>query len=258
LKTTLFYFTGTGNSLAVARSIAGRLNDCSLKPVAKAMQEKDFTIDSPKVGFVFPLYYVGIPKIVQDFLEQVELGEAQYIFMVVTKGWPVVGGAISQMKQLLKKKGTALDAGMYIQLPMNDITVVTVASPKTQKKLLLKSPRIITTIAAIIGANKKHYDREILGFLWPFRNLPFIERVNREDRNFKVNSNCNGCGICGKVCPVGNIKLAQKPQWLGKCELCLACYHFCPQRAITFNERSNGVQYHHPDVNMSDIWSQKQ
>jgi ferredoxin/flavodoxin len=257
VKTTLFYFSGTGNSLAVARNIAKKLNDCSLKPVAKAMQENDFAIDSPKVGFVFPLYYLGIPKIVQDFLQQVELGGVQYIFIVVTKGWPVVGGAISQMKQLLKKKGVALDAGMYIRLPMNDITMVTVASPKTQERLYLKSPHRIAKIVAIIRANKKHYDREILGFEWPFRNLPFIERVNREDKNFAVNSNCNGCGICGKVCPVGNIKLERTPQWLGRCELCLACYHFCPQKAITFNQRSKGVQYHHPEVNMADIWSQK-
>jgi ferredoxin len=210
------------------------------------------------VGLVFPLYYVGLPKIVQEFLKQIELDGTKYIFMIITKGWPVVGAAIHQMKSLLKKKGQRLGAGMYIQLPMNDITIVTVATPEVQKKLLSKAPGRITKVTNIIKMAKKHFDIELLGFLWPFRNLPFIERVNSEDRNFEADANCNGCGICAKICPVNNITLtANKPNWSGNCQQCLACYHFCTKKAITFNKRGNGIQYHHPDIKLTDILNQK-
>jgi ferredoxin/flavodoxin len=258
MKTTLFYFTGTGNSLATARAISSGLGNCELKSIVKAMREKEYSVSSSKVGFIFPLYYVGIPKIVQEYVKQIELHKTQYIFIVVTKGWPVVGGAINQMKQLLKAKNKKLNAGMYIQLPMNDITMVTVAKPDTQKKLLSKAPKQIAGMVKIIHAAKNHFDPEMLGFLWPVRNIPFIERVNRDDKYFAADSHCNGCGICEKICPMNNISLVDgKPEWSGKCEQCLACYHFCPQKAISFNKRGNGIQYHHPDIKLVDLLGQK-
>lgn len=258
METTIYYFTGTGNSLAAAKTIAARFEHCSLKSIAKAMQEKDFKVSTPKVGFIFPLYYVGIPKIVQEFIQQIELARTEYIFTVITKGWPVVGGAISQMKHLLKKKEKKLNAGMYIRLPMNDITMVTVATPEVQKKLLTKAPQRIASITRVIQSSKKHFDIEPLGFLWPFRNLPFIQRVNGDDRYFTADSKCNGCGVCGKICPVNNIvMLDNKPKWSGRCQQCLACYHFCSQKAITFNKRGNGAQYHNPDIKLVDLLNQK-
>ncbi len=254
METTIFYFSGTGNSLAVAKSVAQQLDNCQLKSVAKAMEQEEYKVSSPKVGFVFPLYYVGIPKIVQEFIKRIELDEAKYIFIVITRGWPIVGGAINQMKHLLKERGKKLNAGVYIQLPMNDITLLTVAAPNVQAKLFSKAPERINKIIRIIERFNKHYDWEPLGFLWPSRNIPFINRVNSEDKYFMADSNCNGCGICAKICPVKNIIISDnKPQWSGRCEQCLACYHFCPQKAISFNNRENGVQYHHPDIKLTDF-----
>jgi len=34
MKTIIYYFTGTGNSLAVAKKIAAVLGDCDLVPIA--------------------------------------------------------------------------------------------------------------------------------------------------------------------------------------------------------------------------------
>lgn len=254
METTIYYFTGTGNSLATAKSVSSGLGNCKLKSIAKDVKEKEYKASSPKVGFIFPLYYVGIPKIVQEFIQQIGLDETKYIFIVVTRGWPLVGGAINQMKHLLMKKGKKLNAGMYIHLPMNDVTILTVATPKVQRNLLAKAPRRITKITRIIQSSKKHFDIEPFGFLWPHRNLPFIQRVNTDDQNFSADCNCNGCGICAKICPVQNIIMTgNKPKWSGKCEQCLACYHFCSQKAITFNKRGNGGQYHHPDIKLSDL-----
>ncbi|HIH26887.1 MAG TPA: 4Fe-4S ferredoxin, partial [Methanoregulaceae archaeon] len=36
MKTRVYYFTGTGNSLAVAGGLCRRLGDCELVPVASA------------------------------------------------------------------------------------------------------------------------------------------------------------------------------------------------------------------------------
>jgi hypothetical protein len=41
MKTTIYYFTGTGNSLAAARKIASILRECELVPVASLQNFRD-------------------------------------------------------------------------------------------------------------------------------------------------------------------------------------------------------------------------
>ncbi len=258
MSTTIFYFSGSGNSLAVAKSIGSKIGNCTLKPIVKTIAERDFSVKTERVGFVFPLYYVGIPKIVQEFVKEADLTKASYIFAVVTKGWPVVGGAFNQLSQLLKTKNRKLDAGIYIRMPSNDITFTKVDPPRIQKKLLDKSTLKIVQISEMINSERQKRDPELLWFLWPIRNIPFITRVNQEDRFFSVGSDCNGCGSCAKVCPMDNIKMNDKPQWQGRCQQCLACYHFCPHKAIYFRgQQANGIQYHHPEVNFAEIAGQR-
>lgn len=58
------------------------------------------------------------------------------------------------------------------------------------------------------------------------------------DKRFKCDAaKCIGCGKCLKACPVGNIAIeAGKPVWQhnGRCLTCMACYHHCPEHAISF------------------------
>lgn len=259
MTTTIFYFSGSGNSLAVAKSIGSKIGNCVLKPIVRALAEKDFRIETEQVGFIFPLYYVGAPKIIQEFIREVDLTKASYIFAVVTKRWPVVGGAFDQLNQLLKPKNRKLDAGIYIKMPSNDITLTKVDLPAIQKRLLGKSTTKIIQTSEIISASRRKRDLEPLWFLWQVRNSPFIARVNQEDRFYSAGLDCNGCGSCAKVCPKDNIIIVdQKPQWQGRCEQCLACYHFCPRKTIYYKGRqANGIQYHHPEVNFTEISGQK-
>lgn len=259
MSTTIFYFSGSGNSLAIAKAIGSKIGNCTMKPVVKAMAEKDFTVKTEKVGFVFPLYYLGLPKIVQEFIKEVDLEGANFIFTVVTKGWPVVGGAIDQLKQFLKVKKRKLDAGMYVRMPSNDITFTKVDPPVQQKKIMAKAEAKIIRICETISNAAPKHDLELIWFLWPLRNGPFINRVNRDDRSFSVGIDCNGCGSCARVCPLDNIKITDhKPQWLGRCQQCLACYHFCPSKTIFYRgQQANGLQYHHPDVGFEEIAGQK-
>jgi MinD superfamily P-loop ATPase len=39
--------------------------------------------------------------------------------------------------------------------------------------------------------------------------------------------------MCQSVCPVNNVKICNgRPKWLHKCELCMACINYCPQKTI--------------------------
>lgn len=50
LEGIIFYFFGTGNSLAVARDIAGKLGDTKLIPISDMLKNRNF--ENRKIGFV--------------------------------------------------------------------------------------------------------------------------------------------------------------------------------------------------------------
>ena len=60
MKTTIFYFSATGNSLSVARDIAGHLGNTELVSIPCYLQNPQ-KVDSPRIGLVFPVHIFGLP-----------------------------------------------------------------------------------------------------------------------------------------------------------------------------------------------------
>lgn len=77
------------------------------------------------------------------------------------------------------------------------------------------------------------------------------------DRSIRLDDNCIGCGTCAKVCPVRNIEMVEdRPVWQHRCEMCLACDEWCPRKAIHHWCKRREIDYHHPEVKLSDMLRQ--
>ncbi|MFX0058824.1 MAG: ATP-binding protein [Candidatus Hodarchaeota archaeon] len=71
-------------------------------------------------------------------------------------------------------------------------------------------------------------------------SFDFMESI-KDILIFIDKNSCNGCGLCGEVCPFG----LPKPSNFGKYEIfrpdlcteCSACKRNCPTQAIILNER---------------------
>lgn len=75
-------------------------------------------------------------------------------------------------------------------------------------------------------------------------------------KKFQVTEACSGCGICGEICPVGNILLEKGKAVHGdRCAACYGCLHWCPVYAthLRVSMLSNRPQYHHPEISLEEI-----
>jgi ferredoxin/flavodoxin len=289
MSTEITYFSGTGNSLAVARGIAERL-EAGLISIPAVVNRETVVIDADAVGLIFPVYHKSIPLILRRFIERLKGLEDTYLFAVYTYG-DTPGLAAEHVGELIRSRGGRLAAGFGVQMPYNYVTPVPVlrgffrsftlreVPVEKQKALLAAAPERVEQIVASVRARVSgafETSSDVLTRLTDRLNLPetlakpvwlriagveeptelsFLESRQLMDHAFQADERCNGCGICARVCPVGDIEMVDdRPVWQHRCEQCFACLQWCPQEAIQFRGNTAGRRcYHHPDVTVADM-----
>ncbi len=264
MKTVIYYFTGTGNSLAAAKKIAAALGDTLLVPIASLQSDPDGIIpQADRVGIVCPVYDGGVPVMVAEFAERLDLSRAGYTFAVVTMG----GMGVSALHQLdgivRERRGRGLDAAFAVSMPGNFPPLYRPPAGKKRERVLADADERLAEIAEAI-----RHGRAVRPGFAPFSTLmkaltygAFAKNVHASDRDFSVSDACTGCGTCAKVCPAGNITLERgRPAWNHRCELCCACLHFCPIEAIqlrVMRGTEGRGRYRHPDLKVADMQAQR-
>jgi ferredoxin len=256
MKTTIFFYTGTGNSLWTAKKLSGTLENTELIPITLAGKSL-IRCDSENIGLIFPVHIWGIPFRVVDFLNRLEMDSAKYYFAVAVNAGQVAATLI-QFKMLLQKKNINLSAGFSISLPSNYIPWGGAIGQEQQQKKFNDALDKISRIAVSIRAKEEKAPEK--GPLWQnvffsaFYRLSF-PNVPKMDKSFLVDEKCTSCGICEKICPAQNIlTINGKPKWQHHCEQCLACIQWCPEEAIQYGRSTtNRKRYHHPDIKLSDM-----
>lgn len=113
----IFYFTGSGNSLVVARDLAQKLQ-VPLTSIPSVMRKNNIEITSNLIGIVFPVYFAdlgGVPLIVEQFIKKLENLASKYIFVVCTHaGGP--GRTIEYVRSLIQVQGGELAAGFTVEM----------------------------------------------------------------------------------------------------------------------------------------------
>ena len=281
LSLEIYYFSGTGNSLAVARDIAlgtgGRLI-----PITSVIALKTICPDADTVGIVFPIYYEpfgGVPLIVRRFVAKLAGIESKYVFSVVTYG---TGSLITHrfLAKLLKSRGGCLSARFSVNMPEN-IASAKYNNPTNNDRMFENWRQSVDLVCGYVNA-RRHVCFEtpnvligrpypLIRFLFPVlmplykpsilkrlrqysKDVSFEAAIHGMDHSFRLRDCCTGCGTCAKACPVGNISMdGGHPSWQHQCEFCLACFQWCPNKAIVSDELRDTVRYRHPDTKLSDI-----
>lgn len=255
MKTAIFYYSGTGNSLWSARLLAEKLGHATLRRMTGA--DALAAGDAETVGFVFPVHMWGIPGPVVQFIDKLALRPETYLFALAVNAGQVARTLV-QLQELLAKRGGKLAAGFDIVLPSNYIPWGG-PGPGERREARIAAARVKLEQAAACIANLETGTVE-MGPLWQRLLFTAIYRasfnqVPKMDKDFWCDDRCNSCGICVRICPAQNIELKKgRPTWRHHCEQCLACIQWCPQQSIQFGKKTPGVErYHHPEIVLSDM-----
>ena len=263
MKTVIYYFTGTGNSLAAAKKIAAVLGDCELVPIALLEKSSgDIVPQADRVGIVCPVYFSGLPLMVASFAGRLDSAAVKYVFAVVTHGGGGESAALRQLDTILRKRqARGLDAGFGVAMPGNYIMMYESPKGKEREEILAKADEAMAGITGpVIRCERRNLPsslipRILFTLIYPW----FRSHARTDDKKFSVTDTCTSCGTCVAICPAKNIELVGgKPVWQHHCELCCGCIHTCPVQAIQAGARTEQWQrYRNPDITVADLKAQR-
>lgn len=245
----IFYFTGTGNSLATAQILGDETND-AIVDVGTSYKYKqfDFTmIQGQNLGFVFPTYAWTTPPIIDAFLKRARFTGRDgkpfmpgYCYVVVTCGAFVGNTARFFADELRRTQGLNIDASFSVKSVGNCTYLYAPAEGKKREQLLedamAKSYRIANKVKQRMPVHEEN--RNPFGIL--MSKFTEGDEKPRSTAEFYALDTCIGCGRCADNCPTNTITIIDgRPRWAEMgCTQCLACLHRCPFRAIQYGKKT--------------------
>lgn len=231
----IYYFSATGNSKHAAQVIAEKTGDAAVSIVEFLNGNKKIEKDNEKTGFVFPVYFWGLPEIIKRFssMPEVKKSLGDFVYCVITCG-ATTGTAD---KVLAKKLGRNLDYSYSLRMPDNYVILYDPSPKEKAQKFLEHADKELESVCADINSRAKKRAGSTKGEI----NSIFVSKLYnfcRTTKKFYADDKCTSCGLCAKNCPDGAIEMRDgKPIWTkSKCQHCTACINRCPTEAIQFGK----------------------
>ena len=240
----ILYFSGTGNSEYAAERIGGEMGDEVLNLFGKIRDNDVSEVNSETPWVVVtPTYAWRIPHLVENWLKNTALTGNRDAYFVMTCGGSV-GNAGQYLESLCKKKGLRYKGCLELVMPENYIAMFATPTKSEALETIAKAEETLTRGIAYLKNGE------------PFPKPPVTLRDKMNSgivnagfyplfvhaKKFYATENCISCGMCEKVCPMGNISVKNgAPSWGNNCTHCMACICRCPKEAIEYGKHSQGL-----------------
>ncbi len=248
----IYYFSGTGNSRHVANVIAEKSGD-KAADIVEVLKSGIFgSADDEITGFVFPVYFWGLPEIIKRFasLPEVKKSLGKYVFAVITCG----ANTGNADKMLEKALGRKLDYSYSLRMPDNYVVMYDPCTKEKAQKYLRHADKELESVCNDVSLRTSGRKGSTQGgiksaFVYALYN-PF-----RNTKKFYATDKCVSCGLCEKLCPDSVITIeGGKPVWTKKkCQHCTACINRCPVNAIQYGKATENRGRYNYEATVDNI-----
>ncbi len=256
----ILYFTSTGNSLYIAKSLGGELLS-----IPQMIKEGRYEFEDEKIGLVFPTYSISVPPYIKNFLRKSKF-KSDYIFGVMTYG--IYSGAATEHLMKIGKE-INIEFAYTNVIKMVDAWLI---GFNMKKQIETAPKKRIEEHLAVIKNDINNSKRSLLqsnilgkimtGF-WAWRG----EKPNPKGtltgntigegiKNNVIVSGCKQLGICTKVCPMKNITLDKETGVLtygNNCLSCCCCVQNCPANALHLKSERSTDRFRNKHVTLAEI-----
>lgn len=288
MRTKVFYFSGTGNTLSLAREICQKI-EADLVSISEFVKMGKNHIDAEKVVIVFPSYLAplsGLPLVVERFIKLIDnIVDINFFAVCNCGGYESVNAlpSLQKVRKIIQSCGGKLYAAYSLRMPMNNLDYDHIPIPinRNHEDIIRMSKLKIDRICSYIINNRKTRHKVVKDLFFLVMKpvyilmrpaiikelkvkahepadsgLQYYELIPLTDKSIIVDEKCIGCGTCARICPVDNIIIVnKKPEFQHRCEMCFACDEWCKTDSIHHWSRTNGIKYHHPEVCIEDMIS---
>lgn len=242
----IYYFSGTGNTLAVVQHLTQALQHkgahVEIRSIETAMQDHHDLADCDMIGIAYPIYGFGTPRLLYRFMKYLPKVQRRKVFLLKT-GADIIRvnhASSSTVIRKLRKKGynvfydrivamgsnwlVGYDDGLVKQLhDASREKMVHMADDLMAERIRLYDPGILLRgLARVVAALEQGVGARCFG------------------KSLYASKACSGCMLCMCMCPTGNITYTgDRMHFHSRCLSCMRCIYACPTRAI----RSRGMNF---------------
>ena len=256
-KVNLYFTSGTGNSFRAAAWLADEARVCGIParviPLEAARPAEEIGRGRDElVGIVTPTHGFTAPWAVLKFVFSLPRRPGVPAFVLATQGCVKLGsvfipGASASatfiIALLLVLRGFSVRGVFSLNMPVNWIALHPPLPSRNVEAVIARARPRLSAFAARILAGRTHWwtAGNAVTFIFGILLLPisilylalgrfFLAKI------FFANPRCNGCRVCARNCPFGAIVMRgrekPRPYWTYKCESCMRCLNFCPEKAV--------------------------
>ncbi|MDV4152237.1 EFR1 family ferrodoxin [Clostridium sp. AL.422] len=247
MKGIILYFSGTGNTKFIANKIAEEFykNGCEIDTysIEEKIDLKNVSYDYLILGF--PKYFEYIPKFFIEYLEDNLSDTSKEIkTMIFSTGRDRAKTYFNELEKKLLTKNYRVIVTKNFQMPDN------YTLSKGYKKLTRKDYKeifdssLVEIKDAVVNFLMDNYMKEnvneIKASIYKTINKMKTKDLYKNSVKYSVNSDCDKCNLCVKICPTKNIdNIGGDIKFRDNCIMCCRCVNACPKNSIMYNEKEH-------------------
>lgn len=247
----IYCYSGSGNCLDMAKSIATNLGDTDIVMMRKAPVITDATAYK-RVGFIVPCHAGGLPIGVKEHIKSVKISPQAYKFAVIQYAGYMGCGlhVIDEIVGLDYWSGISNHCSAIWLMP-HYLTMPPTSIEDAQKRVDEAARKIAGSVKLFL----KRAEKPPKNPLNAFERSRFPELNKLVAKMMNVNESCTGCGMCSELCPAGNILIIGGRAEIGsKCIGCMSCVEYCPCEAINVGKITQSRErYHNANIKAGDL-----